>query len=209
MVLGALSLAALTVAFFKLFQFLWYRVGNEDAAFRSAVSRWAAGSRTEALGTVEQSRSAASHIVKYAMGRIAENVPEQFVREDVERRALDHLAFMRRHLRILEAVAQLAPLIGLFGTVVGMMEAFQTLQNSGSQADPAALAGGIWVALITTAVGLAVAIPAAFAMYWFEGRLGQEQRLIESAITQVLLGANGIRRLESAQQSESSHAALA
>ena len=59
--------------------------------------------------------------------------------------------------RLLDSVAQLAPLLGLFGTVLGMIEAFQSLQDAGSQVDPSLLAGGIWVALLTTAVGLALA----------------------------------------------------
>ena len=89
-------------------------------------------------------------------------------------------------MRIIEATSQLAPLLGLFGTVIGMIEAFQTLQSAGSDADPAALAGGIWVALLTTAVGLAVAIPAAFMLYWFEGRIDRERSRIEIALTRLL-----------------------
>jgi biopolymer transport protein ExbB len=54
-------------------------------------------------------------------------------------------------------------LLGLFGTVLGMVEAFRQLELAGSQVDPAVLSGGIWQALLTTAVGLAVAIPAVLA----------------------------------------------
>ena len=69
-----------------------------------------------------------------------------------------------------------------------MIEAFQTLQNAGSEADPAVLAGGIWVALLTTAVGLAVAIPVAFILTWFEGRIESERLVMEDAITSLFTG---------------------
>jgi biopolymer transport protein ExbB len=185
--LGSLSVLSLTVALLKAYQFLRYRVGSNDAATRAAVALWLDGAKDDALAAIEKSKAASARIVGHAMRDSAGALPPPALREDVERRALDHMAMLQRHLRILEAVAQLAPLIGLFGTVVGMMQAFQSLQASGADADPTALAGGIWIALLTTAVGLAVAIPASFALYWFEGRLILEQRFIESRVTQVFV----------------------
>ncbi len=96
---------------------------------------------------------------------------------------------MGRHevgFRLLDAVVQVAPLLGLFGTVLGMIEAFQALQDAGSQVDPSILAGGIWVALLTTAVGLVVAMPTSAVLNWFEGRLDAERVLAERAIHTVL-----------------------
>ncbi|MBR9862213.1 MAG: MotA/TolQ/ExbB proton channel family protein [Rhodobacteraceae bacterium] len=81
--------------------------------------------------------------------------------------AAQELAALRSGLRPLELIVTIAPLIGLFGTVLGMIEAFQGLETSGSQADPSVLAGSIWEALPTTAAGLAVAFPAAVALSWF------------------------------------------
>ncbi|MEO0762069.1 MAG: MotA/TolQ/ExbB proton channel family protein, partial [Pseudomonadota bacterium] len=72
-------------------------------------------------------------------------------------------------LRTLDVIATLAPLMGLLGTVLGMISAFQALQASGAAADPSTLAGGIWVALLTTAAGMAVAIPASAALSYFDG----------------------------------------
>jgi len=74
-------------------------------------------------------------------------------------------------LRVLDVIAQIAPLLGLFGTVLGMIDAFRTLQEAGGTADPAVLAGGIWVALVTTAAGLIVAMPTSVALNWFDARL--------------------------------------
>ncbi len=65
-----------------------------------------------------------------------------------------------RTIEILNVLAQISPMIGLFGTVYGMIVAFQTVAATGGQADPALLAGGIGTALVTTFWGLVVAIPA-------------------------------------------------
>lgn len=71
-------------------------------------------------------------------------------------------------LRPLEVIATVAPLLGLFGTVLGMIEAFKAMEAAGAQVDPAVLSGGIWQALLTTAVGLGVAIPVSLIHSLFE-----------------------------------------
>ena len=95
---------------------------------------------------------------------------------------------LRAGLRPLELIATVAPLIGLLGTVLGMISAFRTLQDSGGQADPALLAGGIWEALLTTAAGMTVAIPASVALTWFESIAERVQREMEDMATRIFLG---------------------
>lgn len=94
-----------------------------------------------------------------------------------------------RGLRVLDLTAQLAPLLGLFGTVLGMIDAFRTLQEAGATADPSLLAGGIWVALMTTAVGLCVAIPASVLLSWFDGRLEAHRLAANAALEDKLRNA--------------------
>lgn len=97
-------------------------------------------------------------------------------------------------LRVLDLTSQIAPLLGLFGTVLGMIAAFQTLQEAGSSADPAILAGGIWVALMTTAAGLVVAIPASVLLGWFDSRLEKHDLMLRNALEAALapeIGAKG------------------
>ncbi len=106
-------------------------------------------------------------------------------REEVLRAARAELRTARAGLRGLELVATIAPLLGLFGTVLGMIAAFQALQSAGSQADPALLAGGIWEALLTTAAGMAVAIPAGVALVWFESVADRLQADMEDAATRI------------------------
>ena len=78
------------------------------------------------------------------------------------------LSQMESGLWLLELIATISPLLGLFGTILGMVDAFYMLQESGSNADPSTLSGGIWQALLTTAAGLVVAIPALVSLKCFE-----------------------------------------
>ena len=75
---------------------------------------------------------------------------------------------LSKNLHILEFIGRIAPLIGLFGTVLGMTEAFRVVASSKTSVNPAMLAGGIWEALITTVGGLAVAIPAMVVHHFCE-----------------------------------------
>ncbi len=88
-----------------------------------------------------------------------------------------------RTIESLNTLAQVSPMIGLFGTVYGMIVAFQTVAASGGQADPALLAGGIGTALVTTFWGLIIAIPALATYATVRGRIDEEVALaLEAAL---------------------------
>jgi biopolymer transport protein ExbB len=110
---------------------------------------------------------------------------EDEAREETVRVAKRLLAEARAGLRPLELIATVAPLLGLLGTVLGMITAFQQLQAAGTRADPSALAGGIWEALLTTAAGMAVAIPASTALTWFESVSDRLRHDLEDIATRV------------------------
>jgi biopolymer transport protein ExbB len=74
-----------------------------------------------------------------------------------------------KHLRILSVIGNIATLLGLLGTVTGMIQTFIKIEASGGAAEVALLAGGIWEALLTTAAGLSVAIPTLVMYHYFEG----------------------------------------
>ncbi|WP_084863242.1 MotA/TolQ/ExbB proton channel family protein [Salibaculum halophilum] len=110
-------------------------------------------------------------------------------REEITRLAQRALTDLRAGLRPLELIATIAPLIGLLGTVLGMIEAFRALQDSGAQADAGVLAGGIWEALLTTAAGMAVAIPATVAQSWFESVAEAVRHDMEDHATRLVIRA--------------------
>jgi biopolymer transport protein ExbB len=91
-----------------------------------------------------------------------------------------------RRLNGLSVIAQVAPLLGLLGTVTGMIAAFQRIQELQGQVDPSLLAGGIWEALVTTAVGMMVAIPALVAYLYFRNRVARWENFLRSSLTHAL-----------------------
>ena len=117
-----------------------------------------------------------------------QGLDQDAAREETERVARKLLVEARQGLRALEVIATVAPLLGLLGTVLGMITAFQALQESGARADASVLAGGIWEALLTTAAGMAVAIPAAVALAWFESVIERVAADMEDLATRVFIG---------------------
>lgn len=187
-ILLVMSLFAFAVILLKLIQFLVNGVGRSGTAER-AVATWLSGNRRDAYEMVRSSKAPVGRTLAHLMRGIERKSAEDTqVREDIERVALQELDGVRSYFKALEAIVQVAPLLGLFGTVIGMIDAFRTLQSAGASSDPSVLAGGIWVALLTTAVGLAVAIPAALTLYWLEGVAEREQARMRSAVTSLLTG---------------------
>ncbi|WP_319531781.1 MotA/TolQ/ExbB proton channel family protein [uncultured Cohaesibacter sp.] len=186
--LAVLSVLSITVILYKLWQFFYIGIGRHSRA-RKALKLWRTGHQTEAITLVNKGKSPVSIVVAHVMrGQMFHPDHGALIREDVERVALLSLSKTRFLLRFLETVGQISPLLGLFGTVIGMIEAFQRLQEAGASVDPSVLAGGIWVALLTTAVGLAVAIPASLFADWFTSRVEREQAVMEELVTSVLTG---------------------
>lgn len=111
------------------------------------------------------------------------------VRETLARDARAALEPFEGPLKILEVIAALAPLLGLLGTVLGMMDAFSAMAATEGRADASQLSGGIYEALTTTAAGLIVAIPFAALAAWVEFRLRRLNNLVNGALVTVLAPA--------------------
>ncbi|MFZ5774866.1 MAG: MotA/TolQ/ExbB proton channel family protein [Thermodesulfobacteriota bacterium] len=94
-------------------------------------------------------------------------------------REIQHLG---RHLGTMATLANIAPLLGLLGTVFGMIKAFAVVESLGGRVNAAVLAGGIWEAMITTAVGLTVAIPLIILHNYLENRLNTIQVNLEERV---------------------------
>jgi biopolymer transport protein ExbB len=90
-----------------------------------------------------------------------------------------------KHLSILSSLAAVAPLLGLFGTVIGMIEVFQKLAALGGRADVALLSGGIWVALLTTAFGLIVALPSLLFHHYFSRIVSERSENLQLLISHL------------------------
>ncbi|PHP65333.1 flagellar motor protein MotA [Zhengella mangrovi] len=106
------------------------------------------------------------------------------------------MAKLRRGIGFLHLATAAAPLIGLLGTVLGMIEAFQKLENAGDQVNPALLAGGIWEALLTTAAGMVVGLAALVFAAVLEAMAGNIARRMEAAINRALVRPRSAPRTE-------------
>ncbi len=97
--------------------------------------------------------------------------PRQEMKEAIESAGKREIYFLEKYLGVLGTIAAVAPLLGFLGTVTGMIRAFMQVQVHGGNVDASVLAGGIWEALITTAAGLSVGIPALIFYNWLQGKV--------------------------------------
>ena len=93
---------------------------------------------------------------------------------------------LEKHLSLLSILARLAPLMGLLGTVLGMISTFSEIANAQAGVNMNQLAGGIWQALITTAAGLVIAIPALFFLHHFQSRVNHAAAALSEAANAML-----------------------
>lgn len=185
LVLVALSVISLTLILMKVWEFTEARIGARHylPALYDAVHR---GQWELAAQTVRDRPGPLPAILLLAVqARRDPALPEAEAREQVAAFAADRIEQLRGLFRPLEVIATLAPLLGLLGTVLGMIEAFQRLQASADRIDPAILSGGIWEALLTTAAGLIVAIPTIAALHALERKVERLHRDTETALTRV------------------------
>ena len=116
------------------------------------------------------------------MAGLRDGRPRAGLDADLEWRGNAEVAVLSRNVRLLELIAMVSPLLGLLGTVLGMIQAFRELSLAEGSANASILADGIWQALLTTAAGLVVAIPAAIAAGLFAARIERVARSIEAAV---------------------------
>lgn len=183
-ILMGFSVVALTIVLMKLWQFASIRAESRNTV-DSALIAWRNNNAVEALELLDEKRPV-DFLVGFSIRSLqAANMDVALIREEVERLAMNKLNQLRSYLRPLEIIASLSPLLGLLGTVLGMITAFQQMEGAGNQVDPSVLSGGIWQALLTTAVGLAVAIPVVTMHSWLERKVERISNLINDAVTQV------------------------
>ena len=183
-VLLVMSVFGFAIAMYKFFQFS--RLSPDRfQALNGALDKWQA-SQEECLKRLEQSRLDLGRIMKFGLEH--RDTPEtEELREELARQATNFLEPYGRYLRPLELIYYLAPVLGLLGTVLGMIEAFRGLEaSSGLDKDSTALAGGIWEALLTTAVGLSIAIPFTVVHAWLETRLDHATAQVSDLLTRIM-----------------------
>lgn len=183
-VLLCLSVLSLTLMVAKIVQ-LWPATGGAKTR-DGIIDTYLSGNRDAAMSAAASGRAPADRVLLTAMQGLSAGLPLAAVEAETTRRGNEEIAAMSTWLRLLDLISMIAPLLGLLGTVLGMIKSFQDLSAAQGSANASVLAGGIWEALITTAGGLLVAIPAAVAANLLTGRVETAALRIESAVGRLL-----------------------
>lgn len=138
----------------------------------------------EAISICDATHGPVARLVKTAI--LNRDNGRDRVRESLEEAGLAEVPRLEEKLNLLATIAQIAPLLGLFGTVVGLMDSFHKAENLGPMAHAAILSDGVWQALICTAAGLAVAIPAHAAYNYLVSRVNSIVLDMERAATEIV-----------------------
>lgn len=184
-VLVFLSLVSLSLIVVKTLQLWTCRSGSALRA--AAFKQWQSGDKHAATQSVQSGKSPADRVTAYAMAALGKGFKGPRLESELVRRGNEELAKMNSLIRVLELIAMISPLLGLLGTVLGMIQSFQELEMAEGAANASVLAGGIWQALLTTAAGLLVAIPAAIGASLLSARIDSSAQMIESAVGELLL----------------------
>jgi biopolymer transport protein ExbB len=182
-ILGIFSIFALAIVLLKLWQFATLRPEKVKKVNKS-LELWRSKDYDNAIKLLNKKHSIAE-IVHDAMDGIINNINPDLLQKKLEKKANKLINQLNSYLRPLEVIANISPLLGLMGTVLGMILAFKQMELAGSEVDPSVLSGGIWQALLTTAVGLAVAIPASMAHSWLERKIERISYTINEVVSEV------------------------
>jgi biopolymer transport protein ExbB len=180
------SFAALFITIERIYYLRRVRV--DTRRFSEQVVRSVKRNRIiDAIDLCEKTPGPIAHVLKE--GLLKHDRPRSEIREAIEDAALHEVPLLERRLPILATIAHITPLLGLLGTVTGMVQAFQVIQEKSSAVtpvNPGDLAGGIWEALLTTVVGLCVAIPTYVAYNYLTSRVDGFVLDIEKSATDLL-----------------------
>jgi biopolymer transport protein ExbB len=182
-VLLALGLLGVTLFLERL---LYLHRGQIRAkAFLDGIKNALAKRRlVEALTLCEETPGPVAAVVKAAL--LHADDPADAMRFHVQEAAVVELPLLERRLGSIAAIAQVAPLVGLLGTILGMAVTFRAFQAGGNYAMAAALATGMWQALLATAGALVLAIPAHLAHHFLSGRVRAIVRDVEWAGNEIM-----------------------
>lgn len=146
--------------------------------------------KEDILGAISyciEEKSPAANIIKSGLKKY--HLGHERVKESIENAGRQEVAKLEKGLSMVATISGIAPLLGFLGTVTGMIQAFMRIQDLQGSANPSDLAGGIWEALITTAVGLAIGIVAlAFYNYLTTGisKLIRDMEVVSNDVLDII-----------------------
>ncbi len=179
----AFSLLALTCIIERLIIFTKAKINVNDFLTRIRKALLVNRNVKEAIKVCEQYQGPVASVMKAGLLRYGHT--REDIEKTIENAALYELDRLEKRMGVLATTANVAPMLGFLGTVAGMIKSFDELASQGLS-NPGAVAAGISEALITTATGLIVAIPAQLAYNWFTTKITRFVRDIETATNMLM-----------------------
>jgi biopolymer transport protein ExbB len=203
------SIFSLSLMLERLAYFVRIHLGRDIDRFFEQFKSMVEGRRWQEAQQLAQALGGPVGRVALAGLASRDGAPEE-IDDTMQEAAHVELPAIEQHLRSLSTLAQVSTLLGLLGTVTGLVSAFQVVQTKsagGNPVSPGDLAGGIWEALITTVAGLIVAIPTILAYNYFAGRVGEVQFQMEKAAGIIAGWRRPIHGLDAPASDRERHAA--
>ena len=188
-ILLALSVYVLSIVIYKMHVLSKVNFFRFDVT-KDSLAMWLDNKKEDAYKAISKDIHPQKEVVSFTMYHLLKNnitqAKERYLREEVLRLSQERLEYYDSNLDTLKVIAMVAPLLGLLGTVFGMIDAFQQMEMAGNNINPSTLSGGIWEALLTTAVGLSVAIPTVLFESYFRATNEKLKINIEHSVTKLL-----------------------
>jgi len=187
------------IAFAVVMERLWHlrRAKINTKEFMGTITNILERNRImDAIDTCNATPGPIAHILKAGILKHDRSRPE--IKESIEDAGLHEVPRLEKNMSVLATVAHITPLLGLLGTVTGMVKSFQVIEQKATAlvpVNPGDLAGGIWEALITTVAGLAVAIPTYVAYNFLVSKVDGFVLEMEKSATD-LINVLGLKREE-------------
>lgn len=180
------SIFALAITFCKIFEFK--RIKLRDTKFADLFFDALQNKDVAlALNNLALSPSPIALVMKQATKIISEKkLSEPDIELEINRIGEEQINKLSTGIRPLSFIVTISPVLGLFGTVIGMIDVFQGIENSGNQINPAMLGGGIWKALLTTAFGLIIAIPYMGIYHYLDGEIEKAKITMKNNVIKIL-----------------------
>ena len=177
------SVVALTLVLERLYRFRKLRIKNPDliARVKKALNEKGVD---EALFIAENSKNPLGRVLKEGIKRY--RAGKESMERAMASAAQREIRGLERYLPALSTVGNIAPLLGLLGTVTGMIKAFMVIERLGGRVNASVLAGGIWEAMLTTALGLSVAIPTIVAHNYLVSKLRNFTAVLQERLNEFL-----------------------
>lgn len=159
----ACSIAAAVLFLERVFHLHRAQIKSDDFmnGIYTIVNR---GNMAEAVSICDQTPGPVAHMVRTAL--LHSDEPPEDLKQTINKAGLGEIPRLEKNLGGLLTIAQVTPLLGLMGTVIGLIRVFMAMEQNAPLVEIGALSGGIWQALTTTAVGICISIPA-FSAYNF------------------------------------------